>query len=367
MNQGESIDAALLDRYLAGESTPAEADIVSRWASERPERQQFLAALAHPSGAFHDGQTLATWDAEAARRRWQAQVRLETHSPTHSPRLSRAWPWGVGGGGEWRLATSGVGARAARRQSVIAAMVLVALGAGLAVGSLRHRASTASPGREYATAAGQRLSVTLIDGTQMTLAPASRVRLVSARDAALEGEAYFAVVHDAAHPFAVRMHGVVVRDVGTAFDIRAYPEDKSAWVAVAEGTVAIAAPAVGAVRERPVRAGDVATIGPSSVVLEHGVDVAALTAWRQGELVFHDMPLADVAREIGRTFDLRVTIADSDLADRLITARFGNESADEVLDEVTRTVRARYERTGNQVTIRRRTGPIRSDQERATP
>jgi len=64
--------------------------------------------------------------------------------------------------------------------------------------------------REYTTAAGQRLSVTLDDGTQLTLAPASRVRLAAgygegratggsktrpygARELELEGEAYFAV------------------------------------------------------------------------------------------------------------------------------------------------------------------------------
>ena len=62
------------------------------------------------------------------------------------------------------------------------------------------------------------------------------------REVELEGEAYFAVVHDAARPFAVRAHGAVATDVGTAFDVRAYPEDAGARIAVTEGAVAVTAP-----------------------------------------------------------------------------------------------------------------------------
>ncbi len=423
MNQDESIDAALLDRYLAGESTAAEADIVSRWASERPERQQFLAALAHPSGAFHDGQTLPTWDAEAARRRWQAQVRLETHSPTHSPRLSRAWPQGV-----WDAVSARKGPAGQRPAPTwIAMAVVIVLGAGLAFGALRHRAFVASPGRTYATTEGQRMSVTLVDGTRLTLAPASRVRVASdygrpagSREVDLEGEAYFAVIHDAAHPFAVRAHGAVARDVGTAFDVRAYPEDFGARIAVVEGAVAItmtdgcrlglgtgqgispalphllatptsaparssanaeptsviAASAVAGRRSRPAPRGreatsawaisrggggepcrtqaqarDVAMVGEDGVVVEHGVDVASLTAWTTGRLVFDDVQVSEVLAELSRWYDLDIATQDAALTTKRVTLAFAAAPVGDVLDGVAAAIGARVERQGRSVLL----------------
>ena len=88
------------------------------------------------------------------------------------------------------------------------------------------------------------VAVTLRDGTRLVLWPASRLRIPSdfglrTRSVELQGEAYFAVVHDASHPFVVTAHGVVTRDVGTAFDIRAYADDPGVRVAVAEGEVAV--------------------------------------------------------------------------------------------------------------------------------
>jgi transmembrane sensor len=276
-----------------------------------------------------------------------------------------------------RRTSRAVGARAARQLVALAAAIVVALGVGLTVRSLSHHTAPTSAGREYATAAGQRLAVTLVDGTQFTLAPASTVRVRAgygrgsgSRQVELEGEAYFAVVHDAAHPFAVRAHGAVARDVGTAFDVRAYPENVGARIAVAEGAVAVTVaggcPLAGR-RSRPApvageggpcsadaRAGDVATVASGAVAVEHGADIAALTAWTQGRLVFRKTPLADVARELSRAFDLTITVGDSALGSQRITASFDDQSADQVLEDLAAIVGGQFERAGRAVVIRRR-------------
>ncbi len=345
-----------LERYLSGECTAAESARIEHWVAADPANAATLAAARRVWEAT--GPLPQRFSPDAALR----AIRQRAHATVPHTR-----PRGVGSGATGlRALIPALGARAARPQSLMATMVVVALGAGLVVGSLRHRGSLASPGRVYTTAAGQRLSVTLIDGTRLTLAPASRVRLSAdygqgmvGRELELEGEAYFAVVHDAAHPFAVRAHGAVARDVGTAFDVRAYPEDAGMRVAVAEGVVAI-----GGVE---VRAGDVATAADGRAAVAHAVDVATLTTWRQGGLAFRDTPLTDVARDIARTFGLRVTIADSGLGTRPITATFGSESVDDVLDEVTHLVGARYERMGQRVVIRRRIGQAGAAHEPVSP
>jgi transmembrane sensor len=359
-----------LERYLVGQCLPEERAAVDRWLAEHPDQ--------------HADVELHRRIAEATAALRVPPVAADDAWAHMADRIDIAAAVG-------RRATSGSRAalRAARPRSVIAAMVVIALGVGIAVGS-RHRASVASPGREYATMAGQRLTVTLADGTQMTLGPESRARVgpwreggpvstgpsaagetsSGARGVELDGEAYFAVVHNAEHPFAVRAHGAVARDVGTAFDVRAYPEDAGARIAVVEGAVAVSAAAacrtaIGTRAAHPpspdmpggscaaqVQAGDVAAVENEGVTVKHDPDIAALTMWMQGGLVFENTPLPQVLRDIARTFGVEVTVADSALLRQRITATFVDQPLAVVLDEVTQAVGARYERTEHGIVIR---------------
>ncbi len=192
----------------------------------------------------------------------------------------------------------------------------------------------------------------------------------STREVELEGEAYFSVVHDATAPFAVRAHGAVAKDVGTAFDVRAYPEDAGARIAVAEGVVAVTRAERGARKgettpvPRPLstfvpllsravqlRAGDVATVGQGGVTVEHEVDVASLTAWTAGRLVFHEAPIRLAMAEVARWYNLDIAGVDSTVADIRITAIYDQKPVDAVLTAVTAAVSRHYERHGRAVHI----------------
>jgi ferric-dicitrate binding protein FerR (iron transport regulator) len=201
----------------------------------------------------------------------------------------------------------------------------------------------------YVTTTGERERITLPDGTQFTLAPASTLRLAPAygagsRDVYVDGEAYFAVAHDAAHPFAVHAAGTIARDIGTQFDVRAYATDGAVRVAVTDGIVA-----VGAVRERdwPVRVGDVAIVRDMAVVVTHNVDVAALTSWTDGRLTFVDAPVADAARDMSRWYGVSIRMGDAVVGRRHISVVLTSPSADAALAAVAPAVGARVVRAGD--------------------
>jgi transmembrane sensor len=340
----DPVDLDLLDRYLAGRCSASDAARVRHWLEEIPARQHQLDAMR--ALARSDWEATDTWDVENG---WAA----------------------LHASGNLRVTVPAVGARAVRPQFLIAAMVVVALGVGLTVSSWWRHASVASPSRTYATAAGQRLSVTLVDGTQLTLAPASSVRVAAdygrgttGREVELEGEAYFGVAHDAAHPFAVRAHGAVVRDVATAFDVRAYLEDAGTRIAVAEGTVTVSVAggcpagfrageglATSAACGAHVQAGDVATISNAGVTITHHADVAAFTAWRSGRLAFRDASVGDVVAELNRWYDMDLTLADSSLITQRLTANWTHEPTDRVLTELAALLGARVDQHGRTVTI----------------
>ncbi len=365
------LDLGQLDRYLAGELPPAEARAFSRTLAAHPA----FAALAHHlrTLAPTTGGTIATDRAEgqaliaarldaAAHRAAAGASAVSTLRPPG--RVAHLWRQRVGGGGSLWAAI--VPARAVQPVAAIAAVGVIALGIGLTIRSVSHGVPLASPEREYVTAAGQRLSVTLADGTQLTLAPVSRVRLApdygrsgARRDVELAGEAYFAVVHDATRPFAVRTHDAVVRDIGTRFDVRAYPDDVGARIAVVEGEVAVRA-FVGASRNQPLGEGssaavadepsvgarDVAMVGGGRVSVVRNLDVASLTAWTEGRLAFDSQPVDAVLADVGRWYGVNLTLGDDSLRHARVTATYTNAPLDEVLASLAASLDAHVERSG---------------------
>jgi transmembrane sensor len=156
------------------------------------------------------------------------------------------------------------------------------------------------------TAAGQQRTVTLADGSRVTLDGNTRVVGDSgdARRVSLErGEAVFAVVHDAAKPFTVTVGAATLLDVGTVFSVTR--ENSRTSVRVAEGAV-VYNPKSEKVRldaGMTLRADD----GAASVVVGR-TDPATIAGWRNGRLVYDGAPLGDVVADVARTTGLKFDV-----------------------------------------------------------
>jgi transmembrane sensor len=157
------------------------------------------------------------------------------------------------------------------------------------------------------TAAGQQRTVTLADGSRVTLDGNTRVvgNSGDARRVSLErGEAVFAVVHDAAKPFTVTAGAATLLDVGTVFAVTR--EGSRTSVRVAEGAV-VYNPHGEKVRldaGMTLRADD----GAVSVLVGR-TDPAAIAGWRTGRLVYDGTPLDDVVGSTGLKFDVAPDIS----------------------------------------------------------
>jgi transmembrane sensor len=175
----------------------------------------------------------------------------------------------------------------------------------------------------------------------------------------LTGEGYFEVAHDAAHPFRVHARGATAEDIGTAFVVRAYAEDSTVRVVVAEGSVSLGAAAD---RSSPaVSPGAVLTAGQLGVLRQgearptvRRVNVDAYLAWTEGRLVFDDLPLGDAMAQLGRWYDVPVRIADPSLTSRTLTASFTTESLRDVLASLAPVLDVRFERVADTVVVHRR-------------
>jgi transmembrane sensor len=233
----------------------------------------------------------------------------------------------------------------------VAASVVLIAGAST-VGIVRWR-NQAPAFEAVRTAPGERRVIHLSDNSTITLGPVSTLRYDSLsrnREITLDGLADFHVQHDAKHPFIVHTSGADVTDVGTEFVVRAYGADSSVRVAVTEGVVSVAN-RTGERRELTVHAGEVVLVaGKNPPVQLHDANSAAYLAWTGGTLTFDAEAFSDVARELGRWFGVDIR-ADSSLATRRVTAIYNNPALPSVLDALSATLGAQYQRAGRTVTF----------------
>ena len=229
---------------------------------------------------------------------------------------------------------------------------LTAIAAALAVAYLGSWRSAHYSG-DAVTEVGALRTLRLPDDSLVTLNTDSAVSAVFSpeeRRVRLErGEAHFAVAKNPARPFVVEVGGVLVRAVGTAFNVRL--EAKTVAILVTEGKVRVDDSRSG----RSLLAGD-ANLGgtgptmpsttPEYPVLSSGrkvvvarqnlvsppaepveravalvppAEIQRQLAWRERRLDFVSAPLADIVQEFNRYNRHKLVIGDPGLA----TQRFG--------------------------------------------
>jgi transmembrane sensor len=222
------------------------------------------------------------------------------------------------------------------RAAIGAAAALAA--AGLVLLWLPDRTGVPSPELVYEAAPGHTRTVALADGTRLDLRPGSRLDVrydAASRRLRLDrGEALVQVGHDRSRPLVVLAGDLIVRDIGTVFDVAMRPGRLA--VTVVSGLVAVSEDgADGAAAARhsiQLSAGQQFLHTPGVAAAEVvQVDPAAVLSWRSGFLTYHDAPLSDVVADINRTFGAHVTLADAATGARRFSGVLKAESLDGTL------------------------------------
>ena len=333
-DRGKTVDEMqweLAAKYLAGEGSGEERRRFEEWLGQDPERRAMIDSL-RPSFAVRTAPR-AQVDVDAA---W---TRVAQRIERDSLRVES------GRGGAFRRPDS----LRLRRGLAAAAVLVVAAAASFAVIRQLPDAGRVA----IATGPGEKQAVTLADGSRIVVAPLSRVEMVGARTAKLVGEAYFVVVHDSSRPFRVETGDATIEDLGTSFVVRTGSARQPTFVAVQEGVVSLASAASrGRTEALVLREGESGTVSSGRAVRGDSAMWSHGLAWTRGEIVFHDMRLPDVARELNRWFGITVVLSDSSLESRTFSARFRGERVDEVLEAIDRSLGVTHSRTGNSVVFK---------------
>jgi transmembrane sensor len=143
--------------------------------------------------------------------------------------------------------------------------------------------------------------------------------------------------------------------LGTSFNVKAYPEDHVVKVDVLTGKVGVISASNNAKKSQTIfltPAEEVVFNTDNNLAVKKVmVDVNALTAWRNGELVFKNMPLPEVLNTIEHRFNVKIN-ADLNLVRCSISANFTNVSLVNIMKIMSKLVKGKAIQEGTGYRLR---------------
>jgi len=301
VNEATPIEDHLLAKYIAGEADATERAEVDAWVALSAANAQEFERMRWVWDLGADGAEVAEVDVDSS----------------------------------WAKLQSRIAAAEGRGRVVQFAPVRRWLAAAAVLTGLFFAARWwLSPSQERFVADASFVSATLSDSSSVVLSPGSKLsaRMGNQREVALNGEAYFEVQRDEAHPFVINTSDVEVTVLGTAFTVTAFDTAKSVLVRVREGRVQV----VGRGDTLVLTAGQRARFDKQRNVLEPEVAPPA-EVWGERIIQFEEAPLPDVVQQLEKLFHVRITLGNAALANCKLTASFEDEPIERILEVIAET------------------------------
>lgn len=230
---------------------------------------------------------------------------------------------------------------------------------------------------EVSTRYGSKSHVQLPDGSLVWLNAGSKITYgkefgKKIREVTLSGEAFFDVVKDADHPFVIHASSIDIRVLGTAFNVKAYPEDEKTETSLIRGRIEVS------IKSRP---NDKIILSPNEKLIvdnksmrvqqENAGDdyeplvavnklkvnpvdsTVAETQWVENRLVFDNESLRELAVKMERWYGVEIEIADSALIEKRFTGKLDNENIEQAMEALRYSSPFSFERKGNKIIIHR--------------
>jgi putative anti-sigma factor len=192
----------------------------------------------------------------------------------------------------------------------------------------------------------------LSDGSVVYLNSGSKLKYPivfkgSERKVFLEGEGYFEVVKDEAHPFKVEVRNVEVEVLGTSFNINAYPERPGVQTTLANGKVRVTSGA----KQVVLLPGEQASCLNGGISVRE-VDVREFTSWKDGQFIFNRMSLKEIMEQMERWYGLRIVFFDSEIEKYTFTGMIDkNLPAEETFKVIEKVVDVHFSLKGGNVVV----------------
>ena len=307
---GDKIDKERLNRIFQGESTN--------------EDEQFLLGL------FRD-KTLTDELKCQMKRQWYEVCSQESVSEKNLDHVLYKLNYDINSTGRqtespvWRLL---------KHTARIAAAIVFIISVYTAIHNRTRSYDLSKTWTEIKAPAWIQASFTLPDSSKVWLNSRSGIKYrgdyLSERSVILDGEAYFDVHSDKAHPFTVEADALYIKALGTRFNVASYDDEQNMEIVLEEGELFINDKEFN--RSIHVVPEELITFNKAQgEIMAEYVQTKPYVSWKEGKLVFRNDPIDVIARRLGRWYNVDVEIKGHDFDQLRLRATFVEENLEEVL------------------------------------
>ncbi len=208
---------------------------------------------------------------------------------------------------------------------------------------------------------GERKNIQLPDGSDVTLNAGSKIEIFgdfgkSTRDVFLEGEAFFDVKHNEKLPFIVHTDAMDVKALGTAFNVKAYGNERTTETSLIRGLVEVTLkgnsnrsmllypnqkikwehPLAKKAAGKPLDSNNANSDNKLDSMVKKlvvsGEGAIREVAWKENKLVFENELFVDVALLLERWYGVKIEFRDDAVRNYRLTGTFEKEDIHTVLD-----------------------------------
>ncbi|MEP5615301.1 MAG: FecR domain-containing protein, partial [Flavobacteriaceae bacterium] len=206
---------------------------------------------------------------------------------------------------------------------------------------------------------GKRFDVVLSDGTHVYLNSGTSLKYPVSfikgekRQVFLTGEAYFDVVEDKERPFLVHADDMIVKVLGTKFNVAHYSEEEHINTVLVSGSVELyddqgnnnAAPTL-------LKPGFMAAWSKVNKDMSvENVDTRLHTAWMEGKLIFRNRTFKYIRSTLERYYNITIKCSNTELDQQRFDATFDIETIDEILETFNKSYAIDFSIQNNEVLI----------------
>lgn len=163
------------------------------------------------------------------------------------------------------------------------------------------------------------------------------------REVSLSGEAYINVVHMVNNPLIVKVEEVFIKDIGTAFNVRAYPDEDEVEVYVETGSVNFYSD------DNPGISLDEGQTGiynkRTRYFAKQQTSEPNIISYKTRSFTFINAKLSDVIRQLNNVYSIQLYLKKPELGNCTITVSFENENIETIASIISETLDLKVHKT----------------------
>ncbi len=238
----------------------------------------------------------------------------------------------------------------------VAAIAVILYALGNMYQFVPEEKKTVVPMQSIYVPAGQRVNLTLSDGTNVWLNARTRMLYPAVfdgtvRQVTIDGEAYFDVMKDEEKPFVVETEKCKMEVLGTEFDIKSYSDKEDCEVALMEGCVKVVS-----LRKTDetliLEPNEKACLQADGTLKVSRVDDFDIYRWKEGLICFKKKSFLSIMNELEQYFGTQIKVENKEALKHSFTGKFRQtDGLDYALRVLQKDISFVYERDDENSTI----------------